>query len=386
NLKTKTINGINTTYNYNDNDQLIAQDTQIFTYDDNGNLIQKDDTTYSYDAKNRLIKVTTPTETVEYNYDANDNRIAKTTTNGTTTYLVDTNTPYAQVITESKENGTKIGYTCGNDLLHNGSHFYLTDALGSTRGLVDGGEKLTDSYSYTPYGELSDHNGTSENSFLYTGEQLDPETENYYLRARYYSPSSSRFLSRDSYDGTLGDPITQNHYAYGNSNPSMFVDPSGHIGIMEVQLSMSIQSELKGMQTILMRQMMKSIASELGCDIAITFVKDALTEGAGIYLFRAIDGLPYVGRTNNFVRRLKEHLRGKLISMNQLLGRIKFHNMVKPFSQSELNAIEELIMRSIDDMTGGNLSGMSNARRNYGDNSDAYDKLMKKIKQKCRGK
>ena len=139
------------------------------------------------------------------------------------------------------------------------------------------------------------------------------------------------------------------------------------------------------MQNILLRQTMKSIARELGCDIAITYIKDALTEGAGIYIFKAVDNLPYVGRTNNFKRRLKEHLRGRLVHMNSVLGRIRFHKM-KPFSQNELNAIEELIIRAIDDITGGNLSGMSNNRYNYKKNSGSYDILMKKIKRKCKGK
>jgi len=57
--------------------------------------------------------------------------------------LLQTNTPYAQVITESKENGTEIHYTYGNDLVSDGSHYFLTDALGSTRGLVDSAESLT---------------------------------------------------------------------------------------------------------------------------------------------------------------------------------------------------------------------------------------------------
>ena len=69
--------------------------------------------------------------------------------------------------------------------------------------------------------------------------------------------------------------------------------------------------------------------------------------------------------------------------MNQLLGRIRFHKM--KLSQSELNAVEELIIRSIDDMTGGNLSGLSNARYNYKTDSKSYEKLMKKIKKKCKG-
>jgi len=228
NLLTKTVDGTDTDYRYNDNDQLTTQGSSNFTYDANGNLIQKDNISYEYDDKNRLIKTTTPTDTIEYSYDANDNRVAKTTTAGTTTYLIDANTPYAQVITENKEDGTSIEYTYGNDLLSDGTHIFLTDALGSTRGLVDDSEQLTDSYNYTPYGTLTEHSGTSENNFLFTGEQRDSETENYYLRARYYSPHSGRFLSRDSYDGVANSPITQNHYLYAGANPGMYVDFSGN--------------------------------------------------------------------------------------------------------------------------------------------------------------
>ena len=228
NLVTKTIDGISESYTYNANDQLTAKGSVTYTYDPNGNLIDDDTNSYEYDSKNRLVKVTTPTQTIEYTYDAEDHRIAKIVEGSTTTYLIDTNTPFAQVITESKENGTEVHYTYGNGLLSDGSHTFLTDALGSTRGLVDNSEQLTDSYSYTPYGTLSSHEGTSENSFLFTGEQLDSETGNYYLRARYYDPAISRFLSRDTYDGKLNDPLSQNHYLYAGGNPVMYVDPSGH--------------------------------------------------------------------------------------------------------------------------------------------------------------
>jgi len=273
NLLTKTINGIGTSYEYNDNDQLTQKDSTILTYDDNGNLIKQDENSYEYDAKNRLTKVITPTDTVEYSYDANDNRVAKTTSNGTTTYLVDTNTPYAQVITESKEDGTKIGYTYGNDLLHNGTHFYLTDALGSTRGLVDSGEKLTDSYSYTPYGELSEHNGTSLNEFLYTGEQLDSETDNYYLRARYYSPQQARFTSIDPFEGRMYEPNTLNDYIYAGGNPILYTDPSGEVfdySITSIGLSTSIISNLN------------SIKGSKNLQLAINLMKNTLVpDGKG---------------------------------------------------------------------------------------------------------
>ncbi len=265
NLVTKTIDGIQTDYTYNTNDQLETKGSISYTYDSNGNLVAKDDTTYEYDDKNRLIKVITPNDTIEYSYDANNNRIAKTTSNGTTMYLIDANTPYAQVITETKEDGTEIKYTYGNDLISDGTHSFLTDALGSTRGLVDSNESLIDSYAYTPYGKLSSHDGNSKNAFLFTGEQRDEETQNYYLRARYYSPSSSRFISRDSYDGTIDKPSTLNHYAYTHSNPMNYVDPSGH---------MILTQELGAMRL-------------MGGLSAVSLVKIGAVAGAALFQLRA---------------------------------------------------------------------------------------------------
>ncbi len=125
---------------------------------------------------------------------------------------------------------------------------YLTDALGSTRALADSTGSITDNYTYSPYGALLEHLGSSSNEFLFSGEQYGFEDELYYLRARYYSPNSTRFLSRDSYDGRISEPISQNHYAYGNSSPSMYVDPSGHMGMMSLSSSISIRGTLAGIR------------------------------------------------------------------------------------------------------------------------------------------
>jgi hypothetical protein len=68
----------------------------------------------------------------------------------------------------------------------------------------------------------------------------------------------------------------------------------------------------------------------------------------------------------------------------KILGRIKFGNM-EPLSIAELNAVEEKIIRAVDEVTGGGLSGMSNGRYNYKKDSKAYKALIEQVKSKCKG-
>ena len=56
----------------------------------------------------------------------------------------------------------------------------------------------------------------------------DQESELLYLRARYYEPETGRFLSRDSYEGNLQNPLSRHLYAYVGNNPVNYVDPSGN--------------------------------------------------------------------------------------------------------------------------------------------------------------
>lgn len=60
-----------------------------------------------------------------------------------------------------------------------------------------------------------------ERQYLY-----DTETEQYYLRARYYNPVLGRFMQEDTYQG---DGL--NLYAYCANNPVMYYDPSGNEGV-----------------------------------------------------------------------------------------------------------------------------------------------------------
>jgi len=102
-----------------------------------------------------------------------------------------------------------------------GTYDYLTDALGSTVALTDSTGASQVEYSYAPYGSMS-VTGTTTNSYAYTGREFDGLGIDYY-RARYYNPTTGRFLSEDP----IGFAGGMNLYAYAANNPMKFRDPFG---------------------------------------------------------------------------------------------------------------------------------------------------------------
>ena len=94
------------------------------------------------------------------------------------------------------------------------------------RDSADG--NVTKSYTYDAFGVEKNIDDSDTNAFRYCGEYYDKETATIYLRARYYNPSTSRFISRDSYAGRRSDPLSLNLYTYCRNNPLRYVDPSGH--------------------------------------------------------------------------------------------------------------------------------------------------------------
>ena len=103
--------------------------------------------------------------------------------------------------------------------------FYHTDMIGTTRMMTDtsGAEIL--SAAYTAFGERVTG---SANRYGYAGAwgyQTD-ETEDFpfqHVGARYYNPSTGRFLQRDP----IGIRSGTNVYAYVLANPTSLIDPNG---------------------------------------------------------------------------------------------------------------------------------------------------------------
>ena len=105
--------------------------------------------------------------------------------------------------------------------------YYGYDGQRSVRQLMDIDGGVTDTYDHDAYGNLLARTGSTPNNYLYTGQQWDPDLGMYYLRARYYSPSTGRFWSADSHEGESQDPQSLHKYVYAQNNPVNRIDPSG---------------------------------------------------------------------------------------------------------------------------------------------------------------
>ncbi len=213
-----------------------------FIYDNNGNLTQDDQYKYTYDALNRLIRVNLKSNNkliASYLYDAQNRRVSKTVGNKTTDYT------YAgsQVSDEYTRKGTTRThvrtYVYGpegvDDLVFTdgpeGLRSYHKDGLGSVVAVTDEDGDVLETYNYEPYGEVTIYNPAGlelnesaiGNEVLFTGQRLDPETGNYYYKARYYLSKLGRFLTRDP----IGYKDGMNLYSYVGGNPIINTDPSG---------------------------------------------------------------------------------------------------------------------------------------------------------------
>ncbi len=106
---------------------------------------------------------------------------------------------------------------------------FLKDHLGSVKFITNEAGQVIEEISYSAYGETQIKlRGSNKvkvgNNFYYTGRELEPETGDYYYRARYYDPYSQKFLSEDPIGFASGDI---NLYRYVFNNPLTFTDPSG---------------------------------------------------------------------------------------------------------------------------------------------------------------
>jgi RHS repeat-associated protein len=142
---------------------------------------------------------------------------------------------YEKNVTGSTTTITKHFYADGLQvakMVGTGVYYLHPDALGSTRLVVTSTLTVKFSSNYVPYGP--NYALTGKEVFMYTGKPYDAATGLYYYGARFYDPTTGRFVTEDSNNGMLSDPMSLNRYAYARDNPMKYEDPSGNAFVEEV--------------------------------------------------------------------------------------------------------------------------------------------------------
>lgn len=267
--------------------QIFNDANYGYQYDLEGNLIRRSDSVtgavreYQWDHRNRLIGVTDKTayngtilQNVQYVYDVFDRKIAKrldSDGNGTfdfdTAWVYDGDQAVLQFEDIDGEAATNVmrlsnRYLYGDivDMLLADEKYFtnngiainagsanatagqtlwpMADHLGSIRDIVDNNGVVREHIDYDVNGnrivdKQYDASGvlTSAGSaqavdelFGYTGRDWDADSDLQYNRARWYDPTTGRWISQDPISFAAGDV---NLYRYVGNHSSYGVDPSG---------------------------------------------------------------------------------------------------------------------------------------------------------------
>ncbi len=216
-----------TNYTYTQGNRIQTAGSTTFSFDNDGNTATKTGYTFGYDKEDNLTSVT-GNATLTYEYDAFGNR-RKAIRNGTETrYVLDINGQLPNVLAETNaSNSTQNYYLHGLGLVArikpDGTlHYYHPDFRGSVIAMTDANQTISHKYQYDEFGNLTNNQEADNNPFRYVGTLgIMHETNDLtFMRARYYDPTTARFLSEDPIWAT-------NLYPYAGNNGIMNVDPSG---------------------------------------------------------------------------------------------------------------------------------------------------------------
>ncbi len=186
---------------------------------------------YEYDLSNRLTRVRrNGQERALYAYNEAGLMVRKTAGGTSTYYSWSPNGKllYAETGSTGMQyvwvNGKLFAYEKGaSDGSGTPTRMYThVDQVGSVTAITDNSGALSWKNEFTPYGELADGDRAAPDGVqMYAGHFWDEEAGLYYSNARWYDPTTGRFVSEDpARDG-------QNWYVYCKANPMGFMDPKG---------------------------------------------------------------------------------------------------------------------------------------------------------------
>jgi RHS repeat-associated protein len=110
-----------------------------------------------------------------------------------------------------------------------GLMYYQYNGRHTVSELTDRHGSMIESYRYDAFGSMYSGIAAPYNTASYTGHHFDNMTGLMDMKARWYDPTSARFLTEDTWAGSLTQPYTQNRYAYVGNNPVNMWDPTGNV-------------------------------------------------------------------------------------------------------------------------------------------------------------
>ncbi|MDA0911407.1 MAG: RHS repeat-associated core domain-containing protein [Proteobacteria bacterium] len=234
---------INSVAAYNEgvsNLQYNAQNEII--RDDHGNALD-------YDALGAMIEFTNVQSSVEvqYQYDAESHQSVESTFNNKGEVQTRESFYYstgdkAEMLAESDRDGNQLSYLFAEEKIgsinnSDEANLYITDQAGSVVALVSNSQ-LSHEYVYSPYGietDLDQSTTKAKNAQGFDGERTDKATGYQFLGNGYraYNPILHRFMQMDDISYSPFGKGGINGYVFGNNNPIMNFDPSGHWGVLD---------------------------------------------------------------------------------------------------------------------------------------------------------
>jgi len=218
---------------FNDADQIVGS-----TYDSRGRLTAGGGRSYAWDLASRMASYTEGQNTALFTYDAFGNRLTRAVGSAARSFVWNyaLGLPSVSIVRDNSITTRYYVHTPGGSLLYsveavaNARRYYHFDEVGSTIFLTDDAGAITDRYSYSPYGEVLESSGGTDNPFQFVGRygvEREPGTGLYYMRARYYDSRTGGFVSHDPLGVQIDRPGTLNLYQYAAQDPLGRIDPLG---------------------------------------------------------------------------------------------------------------------------------------------------------------
>jgi len=204
-----------------------------------------------YNGLNQLVSARVGADELTYSYYPSGLRASKKVNTNETKYILDG----ANVVLESVGGSVTNKYLRGHNLISSTiggtEYWYYYNAHGDVVLLTDSNSVIKKAYVYDAFGVEKNTDPNDTNPFRYCGEYFDSSSGTYYLRARYYQPTTGRFTQEDTYWNTRNmiygdnpqDPLGLNQYkpnvlsmkqsgnlyVYCVNNPITHTDSTGFI-------------------------------------------------------------------------------------------------------------------------------------------------------------